>query len=212
MAVAGAFVKASPSYLSNVRLDWKTWLICLSRWRTIVGSLLGALLLGASAQASLPQISPAPPASRPAIETPSQLVTDGVYLYGQAPQPGQLGVDYMVFEVHDENFIGALFRENSSFDCFQGRLREGELSLEIINSYSRESYSYAIALATGSEPLATTQPPVEPLRLEGFFQLEAIREQDLYMLSTCKADLLSQATQASPPLGKEVVVSSLHKP
>lgn len=140
---------------------------------------LGTLSLGLP-PAAIAQTAPAT----------SALPADGVYLYGQTPEPEQLGAGYMVFEAVDQQLVGALYMPNSSFDCFQGRLEGSELAMTITNSYTQESYPYAVALATNDAIAAAGEAPA-PLSLEGFHRLAELSENDLRILAVCKANLQS---------------------
>lgn len=192
MSCAGALSKTSLIFFKKLRTDWQTRSIQFSRWRALLGSMLGALLLSASAQASPIPASELAPAASVEAELP-HLMEDGVYFFGQVPQPHQVGASYMVFEAQDEQLIGAIFMENSSFDCFEGQLDGGQLSLQITNSYTREAYPYAIALATVEEPVASADAPPTALQLEGFYDLGTAGGQQLAILETCRSDSLPKA-------------------
>lgn len=145
---------------------------------------------GAIAQAASPE---SPEAELIADAQPATaLPEDGVFLYGQSPEPDQLGAGYMVFESFQNYVVGALYMPYSSFDCFQGQLSNGELAMTITNSYTQESYPYAVALQS-TEAIASASGGASPLQLEGFHQLEAPSENDLNILATCKANLQSAA-------------------
>lgn len=139
--------------------------------------MLAALALGTlpGTQAALAQAAPVFPAA-------------GVYLYGQVPEPDQIGMGYMVFESVDEQIVGALYMPNSSFDCFEGRVEGSELAMTVTNSYDQESYPYAVALET-SDAIASASSAPAPLSLDGFHQLSGPSENDLRILATCKANL-----------------------
>lgn len=164
------------------------------QWSVLLGGLLSALLLGASAQAN-----PLPVAPMAASQTHAQAVTlpqgveDGIYFYGEVPQPDQLGAAYMVFEARDAQVTGAMFMPHSSFDCFQGQISGRELALQITNSYTQETYGYAIALVTSEDPIATVGNAQVPLRLDGFFNLGTAREAELAILETCQVQGHPQA-------------------
>jgi hypothetical protein len=92
---------------------------------------------------------------------------DGIYLYGQSPQPDQLGQGYVLFQKRQGRLIGALYMPRSEFSCFQGTLEpSGELAMTVtgspeaggirevattsrIPSFNEDqamSYSYSVAL------------------------------------------------------------------
>lgn len=117
------------------------------------------------------------------------LPANGIYLYGQAPAPDELGMGYVVFETVDQQMVGALYVPQSSFDCFQGQLQGNALAMTITNSYTQETYPYEIALVSEGAIASTANGISDPLSLEGFHQLAAPSENDLRMLETCKAAL-----------------------
>lgn len=126
---------------------------------------------------ALPQASPSSAAIAP--------MADGVYLYGQAPQPDQLGQGYFVFEVSRGSVVGALYMPRSSFDCAKGSFQDQQLALTVVNSYDRSTNAFEIALERSTQ---VAGQPVKPIvGLEGFHRLEPT-ENDLRMLKTCKAD------------------------
>lgn len=186
VANADVFLKSSRVHLNTNTSDRNgssVW-----GWRILLGGVLGALLLSASTQASplnLSEMASTPSNSEGAI---AQFVEDGVYFYGEASQPDELGVGYMVFEAQENRVVGAVFMPHSSFDCFVGQIGDRELSMQITNSYTQESYDYAIALMAVDEPIAATSGAV-PLQLDGLVDLGAPREAELSMLSTCQADV-----------------------
>ncbi|MEL6383613.1 MAG: hypothetical protein AAFQ89_14395 [Cyanobacteria bacterium J06626_18] len=186
MANADVFLKSSRVHLNTNtfnRNGSSVW-----GWRILLGGVLGALLLSASTQASplnLAAIASIPSTSEGAV---TQFVEDGVYFYGETSQPDELGAGYMVFEAQDNQVIGAVFMPHSSFDCFVGQIGDRQLSMQITNSYTQESYDYAIALVAVDEPIASTGGAV-PLQLDGLVDLGAPREAELAMLSICQADV-----------------------
>lgn len=113
----------------------------------------------------------------------------GVYLYGQAPEPEQMGMGYMVFETVDQRMVGAMYMPNSSFDCFEGQMQGNQLAMTITNSYTQESYPYAVALVTNDAIASISSETLAPLSLDGFYQLPEPSENDLRILATCKANL-----------------------
>lgn len=121
------------------------------------------------------------------------LPLNGIYLYGQSPEPEQMGAAYMVFEARDGLAIGAFYMPNSSFDCFYGDIRPTEMALTVIDSYSGEAFPYAIALESvdavaNADGSGTSLNPV----VEGFYQLSNLSDVDRQILSVCQTDLENQ--------------------
>jgi hypothetical protein len=123
--------------------------------------------------------------------THSQPIEDGIYLYGQSPERDQIGSAYMVFEVTQGEVIGAFYMPRSSFDCFYGNLQADRIALTVIDSYERTPHPYAVALEP-ADTLATTESGVTPVGLEGFHAIDSPSENDLQILSTCRADFQSR--------------------
>ncbi|MBD1869749.1 hypothetical protein H6F93_32360 [Leptolyngbya sp. FACHB-671] len=113
---------------------------------------------------------------------------DGVYLFGQSPEPDQVGAAYMVFEVNDSQVEGAFYMPYSSFDCFNGQFGGNQLELTVINSYEQTAHPYVVALNENSS-VATTGNAIAPVGLEGYHQIEQMSENDERILATCQADL-----------------------
>lgn len=123
-----------------------------------------------------------------ATASDAQSLRDGVYLFGQATQPEQLGSAYMVFEVNGNQVVGAFYMPQSSFDCFFGQQQADRLALTVIDSYEQSLHPYSVALASDSTVAEAGNPAIAPLGLQGFHRLENVSENDQRILSTCQAD------------------------
>ncbi|MEB3884164.1 hypothetical protein [Lyngbya sp. CCY1209] len=143
--------------------------------------------LGGSVRAqTIPESASVPADDR--AETPTPRFRDGVYLYGQSPEPEQLGQAYMVFEVRRENFVGAFYMPRSSFDCFTGRSRGNHLALTIVDSYSQEPHAYSVNYDRASILAARQGGADLQVGLEGFYPIEPVGENDRRILAVCKSD------------------------
>ncbi|MES1021290.1 hypothetical protein ABN584_00125 [Gloeocapsa sp. BRSZ] len=120
---------------------------------------------------------------------------DGVYLYGRAPQPQQLGQEYMVFELHQGKVTGAFYLPYSEFSCFAGNIDSGELALMVANAPSVEEESVTpqspqqIAAAgnkpqIGEEVNAISYPYA--VALQEYYQLPEVSDSDRQILQACK--------------------------
>lgn len=110
---------------------------------------------------------------------------DGVYLYGQAPEPNQIGSGYVVFESRNQQVIGALYMPHSSFDCMHGSIAENELAMTVINSYGEGEYPYAIARADVTEIANSAGGATPGLQLEGMHQISELGATDQDVLAVC---------------------------
>ncbi|MFM7424417.1 MAG: hypothetical protein ACKO7W_05385 [Elainella sp.] len=119
----------------------------------------------------------------------SPRLEDGVYLYGQSPEPATLGSEYLVFEVNQGEVIGGFYMPRSSFDCFEGKVEADRLALTVIDSYDRSPHDYAVALAASDSVASADGSTAVPLGLQGYHRLNSLGEIDQHILTTCKADL-----------------------
>jgi hypothetical protein len=184
----------------NIPRSSNLWQSFIERIEKPVTGLLLTLGLAAVALPSLSASSvetpldlvAAPQVGQVAQVAAVQPLTDGVYLYGQAPERDQLNSAYLVFEVTQGQVIGAFYMPRSSFDCVYGNMQADQLALNVVDSYSHESYPYAVALqATGA--VADAEGSAPPVTLEGMHRIDNINSNDQRILSTCKADHQSQS-------------------
>ncbi|NJN21813.1 MAG: hypothetical protein HC812_12330 [Leptolyngbya sp. RL_3_1] len=165
----------------------KSW-TCLSLV-ALGGGLLGAPL--ATAVQALPlqneaEVTHVEPAIAP-------LLADGIYFYGEATTPNQLGHSYMVFEAVGQQVTGAVYMPSSSFDCFRGEITPAALNLEITNSYTQEVYNYAIATLPSDPVVSAAGNVLTPLALSGLYDLGAASAEELALLQICQSDFQREA-------------------
>jgi hypothetical protein len=100
---------------------------------------------GASAKPShRPSTPPAPGAvSLNQLRRPLQ---DGVYLFGDAATPNQQQRSYFVFQIENQRVIGAVYTPGSSFDCFYGTQKPGNLEVQVFDSYDATYYPQSVVL------------------------------------------------------------------
>ncbi len=162
---------------------------CLSL-AILLGSVLGSSLASAvqavPLQADGAEVTPAASEIAPLLE-------DGVYFYGEAPIPDEVGHSYLIFAAQGQRVVGAVYMPSSSFDCFQGEMTTAALTLEITNSYTQEVYDYAIATAPSDSIASASGGPLASLGLSGFYELGEIRAADLALLQICQSDLQGEA-------------------
>ena len=166
------------------------------RDRSLVSSLLlsAAVLAGAGASAQS-QIAPSPSAQSQTNETVAiaqitREATSDRYLFGQAPQPDQIGQGYVVLERSGDRVYGALYYPSSSFDCFTGQVQGSQLAMTIVNSYDREVYPYSLALAEGPAIAAgETVAEAVPFNLDGFHAIDSLSDNDHRILAMCHTSL-----------------------
>ncbi|MEM6427577.1 MAG: hypothetical protein AAF728_20835 [Cyanobacteria bacterium P01_D01_bin.128] len=147
---------------------------------------------GLDASDTVSQASAGEALSETLIEAAPVLPLNGLYLYGQAAQPDQVGAVYMVFEARDGVALGAFYMPNSSFDCFYGSLRPAELALTVIDSYSQDAFPYAVAIAATEEVADADGGVSLGLEIDGYYQLPELSEGDRRVLAVCRRDLADQ--------------------
>ncbi|NEP17954.1 MAG: hypothetical protein F6J97_13785 [Leptolyngbya sp. SIO4C1] len=170
--------------------------LAMSSLLGLFGLASGMLPAQAETTASLPQLSQARkevPAKSAQISRPVQpllaqaetLPSDGVYLFGQQALPDQLETAYLVFEAQAGNIVGAFYMPYSSFDCVQGEIQNAQLSLTITDSYSQETYAYALGLEQTVQVASANGGAA--MAIEGFHQIDQVSDRDYEILETCQA-------------------------
>jgi hypothetical protein len=162
--------------------------VSISQWVALAGRI-SMTLLGTSAALSAAfeaQAAYSKPVTQPAAVSTATL-PDGVYLYGQAPKPDELGKGYFVFENKAGKVVGALYMPSSSFDCAAGEFKADQLALMVTDSYDRTTNPFEIALDRTSTVASSSNPSLK-LGLQGFHKLGAVSKNDLRLLNVCKLD------------------------
>lgn len=123
---------------------------------------------------------------------------DGIYLYGQSPEPQQLGQEYMVFEVRQGKVVGAFYLPSSEFSCFYGNMQSGKLALTVASSPDSDASSDSIAVDQNSQRVATANDNSHignnynsvaypySVALQNYYQLATVSASDRQILRTCK--------------------------
>lgn len=114
----------------------------------------------------------------------AQLLSDGIYLFGQSPQANQIGAAYMVFEVIQNRVIGAFYMPSSSFDCFYGELQANQLAVNVIDSYEQTEHPFSIAMESRGTVAGNGTAPVS---FAGFHRIQNVSRNDQHILNVCKA-------------------------
>lgn len=158
-------------------------------WRTLskrIETLATSLLMATSLAAiSLPSSAVGQVEGTDSERT--QALADGVYLYGQSPEPETMGSEYLVFEVNQGEVVGGFYMPRSSFDCFYGDVESEQLALTVINSYEQTQHPYSVALQPDGA-VASADSGSTPVGLEGYHRLGNLSDTDRQILATCKAD------------------------
>lgn len=175
------------SYLSQ---SWLSSTLLLKRsFAGLLGVLVGAVSLSVAPVSAVPS-----PSSTEAVKTAVrssavaqvQSLPNGTYLYGESPKPEQIGRTYLVFEVQDNQVVGAFYMPRSSFDCAYGTFQADRLAFTVVNSYEQGTHPYSISLQRSSS-VASNASIVQKPELEGFHALTTLSDNDQRILNVCKA-------------------------
>lgn len=112
---------------------------------------------------------------------------DGVYLYGQSSQPGELGKGYIIFERKRGRVTGALYMPSSEFSCFRGALRQNGLLAMTVNSYAGEKSTPQVASARTFSGAQDTMSYDYSVKLQNYHRLSSIGASDRQVLQMCKS-------------------------
>lgn len=136
------------------------------QWLVLSVTLLPLALIGIGAKEPMAQ------AARQSNTTyPSNALPNGVYLYGNSPQPNQLLHNYVVFEQQHGQVVGAFYSPQSEFTCFSGHVQGTRLEAAAV---------------------VPEQPPYEvKAQLSQLHALPTMSENDQRLLSTCKQATIS---------------------
>lgn len=143
-----------------------------------------SLLAFAAISVSLPKVSFAQVSASPVART---VLSDGVYLFGQSPTRDEMGADYAVLSIKDNQTVGAFYQPHSSFDCFSGEVLPNRLAVDVIDSYAQTTHPYDIAVTLEDSLVAGSA--VGAYTLEGFHRIEDLSAQDYEILEVCQANL-----------------------
>jgi hypothetical protein len=112
------------------------------------------------------------------------LFADGIYLFGQSPEPEQIGQEYLIFRVQQGKMVGAIYLPQSEFSCFSGTITPPEVNLAIRDPYENQLYRHSIALKPLA-PVAADQPIAQKMGLEGYYSIATINDSAQGILQTC---------------------------
>lgn len=125
---------------------------------------------------------------------------DGVYLYGQSPQPQQIGQEYIVIEVNKGRAVGAVYLPQSEFNCFNGTIEAGKLALLLANGPETEAYPDTLGNNNDARQVAavgdrswgenSSNDLTTPysVALQNYHQLPNVSPSDRQILAACKSD------------------------
>lgn len=154
-----------------------TWQQFQKSMRGIVATHI-TLLLGLSIAAASPNAALAQDAG-----------TNATYLFGTSPNPEQIGHDYMVIQLLEENQVqGAFYQINSEFACFSGEIAGGALKLAVVDPYEQVAYDYQIDYQPSLVAESGDRPTTEFIPT-GFHAISSLGELDEAILDQCVTDV-----------------------
>lgn len=176
------------------------WL--LTRGQAAIAALILSVgVTSAAAAIQLPALGIPEPISNDVVTvaptTPLAVLSNGTYLYGQSPVSGQMGQEYVVFEVIQGQVVGAFYMPNSEFSCFQGVLENNQMNVTVASTYDNSSLAYQLAqeqprnlAAVGGGALieglnSLTYP--HRVGLDSFHPINSITASDRQLLGACQA-------------------------
>lgn len=123
---------------------------------------------------------------------------DGIYLYGQSPQPQQVGQEYIVLEVNRGKVVGAFYLPHSEFNCFNGTITAGKLALLLAEGPESGAYPDPTGVTNNQEVAAINTRPLGDdidstistpysVALQNYHQLNIISSSDKEILAACKS-------------------------
>ncbi len=110
-----------------------------------------------------------PKAAEPKVAEPK---ADGLYLYGEAPQPKQVSKGYVVFQRQQGKVVGATYFPNSEFECFTGSEKNNTLDVK--------------SMGVGEPQIAATK-----INLSSLHQIKSISADEQRLISVCKQEAAS---------------------
>lgn len=117
-------------------------------------------------------------------------VASGVYVFGDNPEAGQPGHEYMVIQIEGDRVSGGFYQPASEFSCFSGRVTPDELTLQVQETYSSEVSTYSVPLYLNNRVAASefVMPYENALGLQGTYRLDGVDEVSQLVLESCRAD------------------------
>jgi hypothetical protein len=122
--------------------------------------------------------------------TLAQLVTlpanaPGVHFYGEVPESGQIGAEYMVYRIEGDRVYGAFFLVQSEYACFDGVVTQRGLEIAITDPYG-EFPPAPYMVAFRHETVEVAGQLQQRLTLENLDAIATVGELEQSLLNTCQ--------------------------
>lgn len=163
-----------------------------------IAALVSLLWLGLMAQAAAARtfsstgVRPGMPLSAAILESEGPTVASGAYLFGESEQPGQVGREYMVFEVNNGKMVGGFYSPDSDFSCFTGKIENDVMSLSVEDPDLQSSSMISVQLYLDNQVAASSElllPFESALGLQGTYRIPELDRTSKVVLDTCRADM-----------------------
>ncbi len=162
-------------------------------------AILSLLVLGITAQAAAAR-SLTPSAERSGMPLSAAIlesdddptVASGAYLFGESPEPGQLGKEYMVFEVNNGRMLGGFYSPSSDFSCFTGNIENDVMNLAVEDAALESTSTISVQLYLSNEIAANSElllPFESALGLQGTYRIPKLDRTSQVVLDTCRAEM-----------------------
>ena len=118
--------------------------------------------------------------------------TDGanIHFFGTTPEPGQMGHDYMIVQVDEENQLqGAVYGINSEYACFSGEMGQGKMNLAIVDPYEQVAYDYAMDYSESAVVASDSDELENQFVPDGFYLIDMVSA----LANTVLADCVTEA-------------------
>ncbi len=156
---------------------------------------LGFVAVGTMAQSTLAQtpqvramnlsLSALPESPLPGEPT----IASGVYLFGDEPEAGKPGHEYMVFQVNGGEIVGGFYQPASEFSCFTGNVDSNSMNLSVADPYSGEVNDFRVPLYLSNQVAASEiiLPFESALGLQGTYRIVNLDSESQNVLETCRS-------------------------
>jgi hypothetical protein len=118
-----------------------------------------------------------------------QILNNGIHFYGKSSTRDQVGSEYLIFTVKNNQVVGLFYMPSSEFNCFYGNISQDKISLSILDPYDNTINPYSIGLENTSPLASQGDNLVKNLGLSGFYPIDNPNENDLQMLNSCLSEL-----------------------
>ncbi|OKH17889.1 hypothetical protein [[Limnothrix rosea] IAM M-220] len=108
------------------------------------------------------------------------------YLFGTTPEAGQIGHDYIVMQLGEENSVkGAFYQVSSEYACFSGKVANGKLDLAVVDPYEQVAYEHQLNYEESALVANTGEHTTTQIVPEGFHLIDIVSNLANSVLAQC---------------------------